>query len=608
MRCMRHSRIGAGLRPLGAALVLALAAVGLQAAVPAASLPAQASVPRASVPRAASARGRAMVPALASVAPVTPRAAPHTPRGYWLTTANGAVYAYGGAAALGSAPGGLVRPVVGMATTPEGNGYWLAASDGGIFAFGLPFLGSTGGIHLNQPVVGIAASPLSSGYWEVASDGGIFNFGVPFYGSTGSIRLNQPIVGMASTPDGGGYWLVASDGGIFSFGDANFYGSTGSIRLNKPIVGMAPTPSGHGYWLVASDGGIFSFGDAVFFGSAGGAPTNGAVVGMTSVPNYGPGKVSTFFYPWYATPTSPYNTTGGWLHWNEGGHTPPYDIGSSYYPSRGAYGSTDPTMIDPQMAEIAAAGINQIVVSWWGQGTFEDRALSAIQPYAYAHGLDVAVHLEPYSGRSAASVTSDIAYLMNKGITEFYVYEATQIPASAWAAIRAQYPSITLFATGGSTDFVLSGGLASFAAAGGFDGIYTYDPLDYQGSDFPGICAVAHEDGLECAPSVAPGYDATRATGDTRVRSRQNGQTYNQMWAGAITAAPEIVSITSYNEWHEGSQIEPAQPFCIPDQGTCYENYTGAYGQPDPQARGAYLAATAYWAAAFRATRTPGDP
>ena len=86
-----------------------------------------------------------------------------------------------------------------------------------------------------------------------------------------AIALNKPIVGMAPTPDGKGYWLVASDGGIFSYGDAAFYGSTGAIHLAQPIVGMAPTPDGKGYWLVASDGGIFNFGDAGFSGSAAGA-------------------------------------------------------------------------------------------------------------------------------------------------------------------------------------------------------------------------------------------------------------------------------------------------------------------------------------------------
>ncbi|HWD07805.1 MAG TPA: hypothetical protein VHA57_01800, partial [Actinomycetota bacterium] len=432
-----------------------------------------------------------------------------------------------------------------------------------------------------------------------------FNYNVPFDGSTGSLKLNAPIVGMAATPDGGGYWLVAADGGIFSFGDAGFYGSTGSLKLDKPITGMTVTPSGKGYWLVASDGGVFSFGDAAFFGSAAGR-AGAAVVGIAAAPNIVSGVTSIFFYPWYGTPSS--TASGIWMHWDQGGHTPPYDIGSSFYPSLGAYSSTDTATVNTQMQEIANAGINQIIVSWWGQGNYTDEALSVIQPIAANYGLDVAVHLEPYAPRSVPSVINDISYLQGKGITEFYVYNADNssegMDPASWAQVRAVFPNITLFANGSPGD-AKDGNLANFAVAGGFDGIYTYDPVNFSGAEFPHICASARADGLLCAPSVAPGFDATRATSNPTVVDRQNGARYDSMWAEAIAAAPNLITITSFNEWHEGSQIEPAQPFCIPNQGTCYQDYTGAYGLPDPAAQGAYLARTAFWTAQYRATVTP---
>ena len=56
---------------------------------------------------------------------------------YWLATANGGVYSFGGATFYGSAGNiALVKPIVGMAATPDEQGYWLVASDGGIFTFG----------------------------------------------------------------------------------------------------------------------------------------------------------------------------------------------------------------------------------------------------------------------------------------------------------------------------------------------------------------------------------------------------------------------------------------------------------------------------------------
>jgi hypothetical protein len=217
----------------------------------------------------------------------TPAAASSSVPAYWLASANGGVYSFGGAPFFGSAGNlALQKPIVGMAATPDKGGYWLVASDGGVFTYGdAGFFGSTGAIRLNQPIVGMAPTPDGGGYWLVAADGGIFTFGdAAFYGSTGAMRLNQPIVGMAPTPDGNGYWLVASDGGIFTFGDAKFYGSTGAITLNEPITGMIAGPGGAGYVLVASDGGTFTFGTAPFYGSLGGVPLKNPITAAATTP------------------------------------------------------------------------------------------------------------------------------------------------------------------------------------------------------------------------------------------------------------------------------------------------------------------------------------
>jgi hypothetical protein len=190
--------------------------------------------------------------------------------GYWSTTADGAVYSFGGAPYLGSMGGKpLSAPVIGLTATPDDGGYWQLSRDGGIFSFGdARFFGSTGAMKLNAPVVGMASTPPGRGYWLVASDGGIFSFGdARFAGSTGAMRLNKPIVAMAPTKSGRGYWLVASDGGVFSFGDARYLGSTGGNAM-FPIVDVTPTPTGAGYWLTTSVGSVLAYGDAAWHGGA----------------------------------------------------------------------------------------------------------------------------------------------------------------------------------------------------------------------------------------------------------------------------------------------------------------------------------------------------
>jgi subtilisin family serine protease len=182
--------------------------------------------------------------------------------GYWVTSADGAVHAFGATRSYGDMLGRTSSPVVASVRTPSGHGYWLAAADGSVYAFGdAGFRGSMNGRALNGPIVGMAATPTGHGYYLLGRDGGIFTFGdARFYGSTGGRHLNAPVLDMNATPDGHGYWMVAGDGGIFTFGDAGFHGSTGALHLNSPAMSMTSAASGGGYWIVASDGGIFTFG------------------------------------------------------------------------------------------------------------------------------------------------------------------------------------------------------------------------------------------------------------------------------------------------------------------------------------------------------------
>jgi glycoprotein endo-alpha-1,2-mannosidase len=300
--------------------------------------------------------------------------------------------------------------------------------------------------------------------------------------------------------------------------------------------------------------------------------------------------VSIFYYPWYGTAA----TDGAYQHWGQRGHAPPDDIASSYYPATGVYSSSDRRLVAQQMDEIRAAGVDEVDVSWWGRGSPEDTRLPLVASTAQADGLAVAVHIEPYAGRSVASIAADVQYLRGYGITTFYVYRALDLPVADWAAAADELHA------GGSVLFAQTG-LVGPAAAAGFDGIYTYDIVTYGGETFARICGEAHARGLLCAPSVGPGYDARRGSGDPRVKPRRSGRTYDAMWRAAIAAHADDVTITSFNEWHEGTQIEPASPPCRHGRYR-YGSYDGAFGLYGDAAETAYLDRTAYWASVFRST------
>jgi Glycosyl hydrolase family 99 len=295
-----------------------------------------------------------------------------------------------------------------------------------------------------------------------------------------------------------------------------------------------------------------------------------------------PRDVAIFYYAWYGTPSK----DGAWSHWNQSGVQPQKELGSTFYPARGPYSSTDAAVVDAQMREIAAAGVTTLVVSWWGRGSAEDGRLDLVAAVARRHGLRLAVHVEPYADRSAQTVAGDLERFRALGVRDIYVYDSAALPDADWLSLNLLAGEMRLFA---------NTRLPGKAAAGGFAGLYTYDVLLYDGNLFPRMCDQARTLGLVCAPSVGPGYDARNATPDERVRSRLRGLTYDRMWRGAIRAQADVVTITSYNEWHEGTQIEPARP-----AGSRYQSYDGAWGLSGQPAQTAYIERTAHWSTRFR--------
>jgi len=295
----------------------------------------------------------------------------------------------------------------------------------------------------------------------------------------------------------------------------------------------------------------------------------------------GAARSAIFFYPWYSNPTH----DGHYTHWTQGGHVPPFDVASHFFPARGPYSSSDPRVLRGQMRDIAAAGVDQVVSSWWGQGSPENERLGAVIRAAKRMKLQVAVQIEPYPGRTVDTVAADLSYLRSLGIRDVYVYRTHDFTAEKWSRVTRLPTGLRLFA---QTNRV------GFAAAAGFAGFYTYDILLYHGAKFDRLCTQARAMGILCAPSVGPGYDAWQATGDMRVKPRRDGATYDSMWRAALHAGADLVTITSYNEWGEGTQIEPA------GHGGRYESYDGAYGLHGRAARRAYITRTAYWTRALK--------
>ncbi|WP_460392148.1 glycoside hydrolase family 99 protein [Actinophytocola sediminis] len=319
-------------------------------------------------------------------------------------------------------------------------------------------------------------------------------------------------------------------------------------------------------------------------------------------------NVHLFYYPWYGSP----ELHGSWRHWPQGGHTPPTDIGADFYPTEGPYDSGDYLgVVERHMAWVRQSGAGVIVYSWWGQGSYEDSLASGVLDAAARHGIKVAWHLEPYGGRSAASTVDDIEYVNatygdhpaffrsaeHGGKGAYYVFSSLSVPDADWAALDAVTDNSIVLAQTTDTSRIAH-----------FSGLYTYDGI--AGATAPGWESAgeyAKANGLIWSPSVAPGYLDDRAVpgNTTPTVDRAEGAMYDQQWGNALDPAtggvPTWVSVTSFNEWHEGSTIEPASG--NPPAGFGYQTYDGAYGRTGADAETAYLDRTAHWVAEFEAAR-----
>ena len=312
-----------------------------------------------------------------------------------------------------------------------------------------------------------------------------------------------------------------------------------------------------------------------------------------------------FYYAWYGSKEK----DGQWVHWNhkflphwnaavarrypDGQHKPDaHDIGSDFMPQLGPYSSTDPHVIDQHMTSMAAAGIGVLVLSWYPPGLQDENGLPSdpmVKPLldaASRHGLQLCLHVEPYKGRNARTVANDIQYApenygnhpayhrmprhgSDKPLPVFYIYDSYHTPAQEWATILKPGGSDSIRGT--SSDafviFLLVEHPHTSYVHAGFDGFYTYfaaDGFSYGAttSNWRLLTDLAKSSNTMFIPSVGPGYIdvSVRPWNAETTRGRVNGQYYDRMWTRAMSSQPKVVSITSWNEWHEGTQIEPAVP------------------------------------------------
>ena len=244
------------------------------------------------------------------------------------------------------------------------------------------------------------------------------------------------------------------------------------------------------------------------------------------------------------------------------------------------YNSDDPATIERQIKEARSAGIDALAVSWLGPGNRTDKNLDKIMAQGAALGMRALITFEtdkPEFG-DQGKIIAGLSYVRDKlfprntwlrvdgrPVLMFWRPSAVavqpgQAPLDAWRSIREQVdPEHRQL-------WIMEGLDWDYLQV--FDGQFGYSiawSLNVANTLNSWQRRVRAQEAALGQPkifigTVMPGYDDTkvRPAPEGFARDRENGGYLAQTWQAAIDAGAQWVNLTSYNEWIEGSQIEPS--------------------------------------------------
>lgn len=289
--------------------------------------------------------------------------------------------------------------------------------------------------------------------------------------------------------------------------------------------------------------------------------------------------VMSFYYQWYSRDIGP---SGRQMHWE----------GYEYTPLFGLYDSYDDRVIYAQLEMAKHAGIDCLIVDWPYYEYYEDDFM----PKLLQAAEDVGLVLSEY-GVKAAYVdehlrdTGHPSYLKDGGRPVFFQYGPQNASPEEWVeyilGLEEEMGPIIYIANTNEVEYL-----------GAFDALHAYCYItggpDDDGYDWfldnierclvgPKRCTLgetftkvkdAEPVELELKPffvTVLPGYDDSSVRDPPLIRDRMDGDHYRRLWETAVELQSPVV-ITSWNELHEGTDIEPSE-----EQGWFYLNMTRHY-------------------------------
>lgn len=315
-----------------------------------------------------------------------------------------------------------------------------------------------------------------------------------------------------------------------------------------------------------------------------------ALLGMVCTALAGDIMVGVYYYPWYGP--------------GAGGHgfgdTLREHLLPKQTPALGYYNNSDPAVIAAHINQSLQANIHFWACSWWGPGSYEDNIIKHhILTHALANKLKYVIlyestgRLGSFSNPDYSHLVPDVRYLANNyfgnrnylkidGRPVIFIY-LTRVyfrgqGDDALSNLRSAFPDLYIVA-----DDVF-GRYYSSSYASKWDAVTAYDvygqTLGSYGSTQAALGRLnnilndaktaANTVGVGLIPFAAPGFnDRGVRTGhsgapryfEDNLQSRE-GDLFRTMLRDVVVPKVDplvenILMVTSFNEWHEDTQIEP---------------------------------------------------
>ncbi len=295
-------------------------------------------------------------------------------------------------------------------------------------------------------------------------------------------------------------------------------------------------------------------------------------------PVEGPAPASNVLALYFTNFMTP-DARGEWGAWSGGDeYTPPGDIASDFYPALDVYDSTDPVLIARHFAWMRSVGIGTVVVVWDGPDSPSATAMPLLLEMALRYELSFALALPGIEGdpqmaidlAGAARQTygEDPAWLRVDGrggadpqpVLFLGVPDGYEVDPELWSAPLDELRAMGLTVVIDSRDLAWIVAGADGLVAGANDRDYSF------AFDLP-------DDALY-VPTVSPGRSASRIGEPEISEDRRGGERYREDWELAHELRPpNLVVISTFNSWIDGTQIEPARPDPPDRPDSPYQSY-----------------------------------